>query len=323
MKKLISLITAIAVTASVLSLSACTHENKDSGKIKIITTLFPQYDFAKTIAGEHADVKLLIKPGAESHSYEPTSADMMEIADASMFIYTGDSMENWAKTILDSVKNDSLSVVDVSEGVKIATVDEVSSYESSAHSHTDEETHEDEHSHGIYDPHIWTDPQNAEIIVSNILNALIKLDPDNREIYEKNAENLIKELRLLDKDFETFFSSCENKKIVFGGKFAMYYFAKRYDLQYEAAYDSCSGESEASPGKIAELIEDIKSENLRAVFYEELENPSVAQTIAKETNTQALLLHSCHNVTKDEFESGATYISLMRQNLENLKKGMK
>lgn len=307
------ILAVVIIVVAVACASSCSQNMNIGKKPLVVTTLFPQYDFIRTIAGDKVDVKLLLKPGSDSHSYEPTGADMIEIAKASLFVYTGDEMENWAKTILDSVKSDSLKVVDVSENIEIAMVEDIHNKEHKIHSHDG----------NVYDPHIWTSPLNAIKIVENLLKALISIDGENEEFYKKNAEVLIRELNELDGDFEEFFNSLEKKKLVFGGKFSMHYFAERYGLVCDAAYDTCSTEGEASPGKIAELIEEIKTENLGAVFYAELESPSVAQTIANETNTEALLLHSCHNVTKDEFERGETYISLMRQNFENLKKGMK
>lgn len=305
----------LSVVFALVMFSGCAEsENKNKNeKVKIVTTLFPQYDFARTIASNKADVILLLKPGVSSHSYEPTSADMLEIANADMFVYTGKDMEVWADTVLKSVENDSLKVVDVSKGTKVDFVQ-----------HNEHGT-QDEHSENesVYDPHIWTNPQNAKIIVANILDALKEIDEANSEYYEKNATSLLKELDTLDNDFETFFNSCENKTIVFGGKFAMHYFAQRYGLNCIAAYDTCSGEGEASPGKIAYICDVIRNENLKAVYYEELTDPAVANTIAQETNTTPLLLHSCHNVSENDFNSGETYISLMRKNLENLKEGMK
>ncbi len=315
MKKLISFLTIILIVVASFSMTACSNSIENKAKPTIITTLFPQYDFVRAIAKDKANVKLLLKPGSDSHSYEPTASDMLEIAEAKLFIYTGDAMERWAKTILDSVESETLTVVDVSKNVEIAKISDV-------HQEGEKKADEQGHNHNVYDPHIWTNPQNAIIIVNDILNSLVSIDAKNEEFYKKNAEELIQSLTELDKDFELFFSSVENKKIVFGGKFSMYYFAKRYGLNCKAAYDTCSTEGEASPGKIAELIEEINSENIKAIYFAELENPSVAKTIAAETGAMPLMLHSCHNVTKDEFDRGETYISLMHQNLENLKKGM-
>lgn len=299
------------VIATVFCFSSCADtQEKENKKVKIVTTLFPQYDFARSIAGDRAEVTLLLKPGTESHSYEPTSADMLEIANADIFVYTGKDMEVWADTILQSVENEKLNVVDVSDGVKKALLH-----------HEDGEDEKHSQHETIYDPHIWTNPQNAKIIAKNILNALKETDSENAEYYEDNAQRLFEEFDSLDRDFENFFNSCENKTLVFGGKFAMYYFAERYGLNTIAAYDTCSGEGEASPGKIAYICDVMRKENIKAVYYEELVNPAVANTIASETGAQALLLHSCHNVSESDFSSGETYVSLMRKNLENLKKG--
>ncbi len=313
MKKILIIILSAILLLNFIFLCSCSKTMSSNEKLKVVATLFPQYDFAKVIGGDKAEIKLLLKPGIDSHSYEPTGNDMMEIADSDMFIYTGALMEHWAETILNSISGSDLYIVDVSSGIEV---------EHSVHEHTEEQEHFDEYAHSVYDPHIWTDPLNAKIMVKTILDSFIAKDPKNEVYYAENATKLLNELDSLNNDFVSFFETCKNKKLIFGGKFAMYYFAKRYNLEYEAAYDNCSVQNEPSPGKIAELIDIIKSENINAVFYEELIIPTVAQTIANETGATPLLLHSCHNISTDDFNNGETYVSLMRKNLENLKIGM-
>jgi len=329
MKKILTLILTAVLSVSLLS--GCAAEPKteapapnDAGnsKIKIVATLFPQYDFARQIAGDKAEVTLLLPPGMESHSYEPTPSDVIEINDSDLFIYTGKYMEAWSQKIIDSMKdNGSRSfVLDVSQGIDLVkTEDEV------RHPHEGEETAGSESEHGteLYDPHIWTDPLAAKQMVANILDGLCSVDPSNAGYYKENAANYSKELDDLDAEFKSIVSSGKRNEVIFGSRFALYYFVKRYDIEYEAAFDSCSEETEPSARTIVNLIEKIKKDKIPVIYYAEIEDPKVARSISAETGAKMLLFHSCHNVTKEEFESGATYLSLMKQNAENLKEGLK
>ncbi len=277
-------------------------------KISIVTTLFATYDFTKNITGELCDVTLLLAPGVESHTYEPSPADIIKIKNADLFIYTGKYMESWASGIINDIDTEKTTVADVSENIIL---------DESNHSHA-----HDTHSYHL-DPHIWTSPLNAQVMVQNILDALTVCDPANAQIYKENASAYITELETLDSDFENMINASKTKKIMFGGRFAMNYFAKRYGIEYISAYDSCTSHSEPSAKLVANIIDEMKVKNIGAVYYEELSNHSVADQIALEADAEALLLHSCHNVSRTEYERGETYISLMRQNLENLKKGLK
>lgn len=283
---------------------------KDNGKLKIMTTLFPQYDFTRQIVGDKADVTLLIQSGMESHTYEPTSEDIIKINKADLFVYTGKYMEVWADKILQSVTNDKLKVLDVSKGINL---DE----DEDAH----EEEPQDDHAHE-YDPHIWTSPSNAIAMVDNILKELVVLDKENAEYYTQNAEKFKGELKTLSNDFKKVVSEGKRKKIMFGGRFAMHYFTKEFGLEHESAYDTCSTDSEPSVEVLAHMVDDIKKENIPVIYYEELVDPKIARTISEESGAEMLLMHTCHNVSKEDFDRGVTYISLMRQNLENLKKGL-
>lgn len=324
MKK--SRIWIFTLTILLLFLTGCSSE-KDvtaaketkSDKIQIVATLFPQYDFARQIAGDKAEVTLLLPPGVESHSYEPTPSDIIKINDSDLFLYTGENMEAWAQKIIDSMPDeDSQSLVlDVSEGINLARTEDIEEEH-----HQEEETAENaEHDH-LYDPHIWTDPLNAKIMVSNIEEALCMIDPDNADYYMENAAKYSGELDALDAEFKSIVDNGKRREIIFGSRFALYYFAERYGLDYEAAFDSCSSETEPSAKTVAQLIEVIKKEKIPVIYYAEIEEPKVARSISEETGTKMLMFHSCHNITKEELKSGATYLSLMKQNAENLKKGL-
>lgn len=307
------LCTTVIITM-LMGMTACTISSKDSGKLSIVTTLFPQYDFVKQIAGDKAEVTLLLSPGIEAHSYDPTPSDIVKINESDLFIYTGEYMETWAAQIIKSLEKD-VTILDVSEGI------ELTSSEDEHNEINHDETELEDHNH-VYDPHIWTSPVNAQQMVKTILNELVRIDAENEDYYRKNADSYLAELEELDASFRQVVENADIHTLYFADKFAMYYFTSEYGLSYVSAYDSCSSETEPSAKLVAKMIDEVKEDNAPAVFYAELSNHKAADTISKETGTKELLLHSCHNVSKDEFKDGATYISLMKQNLENLKVGL-
>lgn len=303
-------------------------DSVNTSKIKVVTTLFPQYDFTNQIGKDAVEVKMLLKPGVESHTYEPAPSDIIEINKADIFLYTGDEMEPWVSKILDSLDSD-VMIVDLSKNV---TLDKVEDHD---HEHEDEESddhhhegeseeaehEEDDHVHS-YDPHIWTNPLNAKVMVEDITTALCEVDEANKETFESNANEYLESLDQLDQDIREVVKQAKRKEVVFGGRFAFHYFFEEYGLDYIAAYDSCSSETEPSAKTIATIIDKVKEDKIPVIFYEEFANPKVAESIASATGAKTLLLHSCHNVSTDDYKDGATYLSLMNQNLENLKEAL-
>ena len=336
------IVTLIAITTGC---NIGKYANLDSSKPLIVTTLFPQYDFARQLVKDKAEVVLLLSPGVESHDFEPTPSDIILINKADLFIYTGDEMEPWVAKILDSIDNDELTILDVSEGVETICEEENREHnhvheenqEHDEESHIEAEHSEDnhngniilesdehaghDHSHGA-DPHIWTSPVNAMKMVENIEKALVEIDSKNASFYETNAHEYIHSLEELDSQFRQIVSESDSKTIYFGGRFAMSYFAHEYGLNYVAAFDSCQAESEPSARLIVKIIDLMKAENVNYIFHEEMTDPKAARIIAEEIEGEALLLHSCHNVSKAEMSSGVTYLSLMEQNVENLRKAL-
>ncbi len=298
MKRIFSLLLILC-----LSLSGCTasQPQQDEGKLSIVTSLFPQYDFARAIAGELAEVTLLLPPGAESHSYEPTPADVIKINRADLFVYTGDNLEVWAKTLLSGLEGNP-AILDLSEGVAL--------YGHEGHDHE-----------GV-DPHIFTNPQYAIKMAQSLEDKLCEIDPVNAEAYRTRGAAYRKELENLDADFRQAVAEGKRNKLIFGGRFAFLYFVEEYGISYEAAYDSCSSESEPSAARLAQIMNIVKEEQIPVVFYEELSNHKTADLICAETGAKALLLHSCHNVSKEDLANGAGYLSLMRDNLASLKEGL-
>lgn len=288
-------------------LTGCTpHASKESGdRLTIVATLFPQYDFAREICKDTADVHLLLPPGTDSHSYDPTPKDMLLLQSADLILYTGAAMEPWAEKLIKNVKG---KAQNVSEGILLLSGSDI------------HESHVHEESEAATDPHIWTNPQNAILMAENICEAVSALCPERASFYAENFSAYKNKLENLDAEFEKLTASASRKHIIFGGHFAMRYFTNRYGLTYTAAFDSCSGEAEPSPAHLLNIIETMKKENIKAVYYEELSTPKTAFLIAEETGARALLLHSCHTLSKDE--AGETYLTLMQKNLENLKIGL-
>ncbi|NLD05151.1 MAG: zinc ABC transporter substrate-binding protein [Synergistaceae bacterium] len=283
-------------------------ESKTQEKPMIIATLFPQYDFTKQIVRDRADVQLLLPPGAESHTYEPSPADIIKISKADMFVYTGRYMEHWAERIISSVKGEKMITVDVSKGIKLIR-------------HKDED-HADTHHH-VLDPHIWTDPNNASVMTDNILSALCDAYPANAEYFRKNAADFNSELQKLDSNFRDAVSSGKRNKIVFGGSNAFAYFLERYGLESLSAIDTCSTQADPGVKRITEIISEVKKEKIPVVFYGEMVAPKIAKTISAETGTRLLPLNSCHNLSAEDLKKGRTYVYIMRKNLANLKEGLK
>ena len=321
----------MVILGFVLVLTGCSEGSKEeststSDKIQIVTTLFPQYDFARQIVGDKAEVTLLLPPGMESHSYEPTPADMIKINKADLFIYTGESMEPWAHKIIESVDSEQVRVLDVSQGIPLLAPNEEDDHdhedEDEDHDHEAEveghENSEGDGHHHAYDPHIWTSPKNAKIMVDNILEVLCEVDPQNADYYKANAEAYQLQLDDLNDEFEAVVSSSKRDTIYHSGRFAMQYLMKQYGINYVSA----PFEAEPSAALVAQMINEIKADNIPAIYYEELITPKIAQMISEETGAQMLLLHSCHNVSKEDFNNGVTYLSLMKQNVENLKIGL-
>lgn len=304
--KIISITLVAAIFAPLLAACQSERAQDDDAKLSIVATIFPVYDFAKTVAGDRADVTMLISPGVESHTYDPTPRDIIDIGEADMFLYVGDAMETWAKTIIGGISSE-VNVVSASDGIVL--LEEEHDDEHDGHSHNEENL----------DPHVWTDPTLAAQMAENIRDALIELDPDGADYYTANCLEFTEALYALDQDIYVALYGT-SKAICFGGRFAMRYFARRYGLTVVCPYDSCGDESEPSARDIADVMDYIEQNDVKYIFHEELSVSSVATTIAQETGAELLLLHSCHNVSKDDFDAGVTYLSIMRDNLENLEK---
>lgn len=294
------------------------EEPSNSNKIQIIATLFPNYDFVKQIGGDKVEVTLLLNAGVDSHNYEPSVRDMKNISDSDIFIYTGFTSEPWAEEIIDSLENSNCKIVDSSKNIELVESEEFAeSYNaigSSSHEHSNDLEHYE------YDGHIWLDPQNAIKMIDNICDALCEYDESNSEYYRENAENHKNEIQELDLEIEEAMNNLDSNVLVFGGEFAYSYFIKRYDLEYVSVYSSCGEEAEPSVQEVRSVIDYINENDVKKVYYEELSEGTVAKMISEETEAEAIVFYTLHNVSTGEIEAGENYVSIMRKNLENITK---
>lgn len=308
-KRIIAMIAALPI----LLLCGCGKVQKESEKLQIVTTIFPAYDFARQIFGDKADVTLLLKPGTESHSYDPSAKDIVKIEDCDLFIYNGGESDAWVDNILKTTN-------DVNAVRMMSFVEALEEEDLEGAEDHEEHDHDEE-----YDEHIWTSPKNAALIVDGIKQEAVKVDEKNKDFYEQNAADYSVKINDLNKRFKELLAG-ESRYFVFGDRFPLLYFFKEYGLNYYAAFPGCGAETEPSAQTIAFLTEKLNEGNtLPVVFYIELSNHKLADTLAAENKLSTAEFHTCHNITVDDFSAGESYVTLMERNyqtLENiLKKG--
>lgn len=319
MKKFTSLVLSILlISLSIVALTSCGQKESgsdtDSDKLSIITTIFPYYDFARNIAGDKADIRLLLYPGSEPHSYEPSPSDIVAIENCDIFIYNGGESDEWVESVLNSLQSKNVKILRMMDYI-------TPMYEqSSEHSHEEEDS---EHSHGDeYDEHIWTSVRNAQNLVSSISEVMSQIDKKNSNIYNENENKYLEKLLKLDDEFSEIVQNGVRKEVVFGDRFPFLYFVTDYGLSYECAFPGCSSETEPSISTVTHLIDYVRNEKIPVVFYLDFSNDKTAQLIAEDTGAKTLLFFSCHNVTKVQFEDGESYVSLMEHNADVLKEAL-
>lgn len=299
MKKIPFVVGVVAIIAlGVIAVSNIAQKPKNnSQKITIVTTLFPLYDFAKNIGQDKVEVSLLLPPGVEAHSFEPKPSDIVKISEADVFIYTGKFMEPWVEDIIKGISGKNVKIVDASVGIKMIP------------------------SVGSMDPHIWLDFDNDKTMVQTIAQALSEKDKTNANYYQQKADEYQNKLSALEVEYKTSLSKCKSREIIYGGHYAFGYLASRYNLKYLAA-QGVSPDAEPTARDLVQLVKQIKKDNIKYVFYEELTSPKIAETLANETKAKMLLLNAAHNLTKEDFENKASFLSIMEENLVNLKIGL-
>lgn len=308
-KKLIAIILSAAVF--ICAFSGCSgSSSNDNGKFTVVCTLFPQYDFVRVIAGGKVDLSLMVAPGENPHDYEPMAEELSDAKKADLFIYTGDAMEPW---VTEKIKEKSVNqdyILDASKGISLNI--DMAAHELAEQNNSGETDQ-------LYDPHFWTLPLNAEKMVETITAKLCLLDSANAAYYRANAAAYKPKLEALDTGFRAAVKTGKRKNIVMGGSFALSYFTIEYGIGYLATQNTCSPAAEPDEAMLAKLEKAINSSSAPVVFYRDLSDQKTAKLLSERTGTEMLLFHSCENITKEESESGATYLSLMQKNLENLK----
>ncbi len=303
----------LALTSGIAILTC--SQNVMAKELNIIATNFPQYDFVKNITKDKANVTMLLKIGAEAHSYEPTPKDLIAIEKSDLFVYNGGENDEWIENFL----KDNLSKLNTfafTKEVSLRAEEEVEGMQPEA-----EEEHEDGEEQG-FDEHVWTSPKNDEVILNKLCEAIVKLDPENKDYYEKNASDYINRFKELDQKYSEVISTSKNKTLVFGDRFPLLYFAKDYGLNYYAAFKGCSNETEVSASTIKFLID--KAEQLKApvIFKIELSSDNIASTIAESVNAKVMTFNSGHNITVEEFKAGRTMADLFSDNIPALKEAL-
>ena len=321
MKKFLSFaLSLLIIFITAFSFSSCSSDKenvkKDSSKISVVTTIFPYYDFTRSIAGDKADIKLLLSPGSEPHSYEPSPSDIVAIENCDIFIYNGGESDEWVESVLESIDNKNMKVMRMMDYVDLLYEQNFDHYE---HNHEHEE--HDEHGEE-YDEHIWTSIRNAEKLTDAIYDELSFCDFANKEIYAKNTDIYLSKLQTLDSEISEIVSNAKRKTVVFGDRFPFLYFVTDYSLEYECAFPGCSSETEPSISTVTHMIDFTRNNQVPVVFYLEFSNGKVAKLISEDSGAKTMRFSSCHNVTKDEFADGTSYISLMEQNAKALKEAL-
>ena len=301
-------------------------------RLKIVASNFPCYDFARAITGGKAEITMLIPPGNEVHSYEPTPQDMVTIGSCDLFLYTGGESDEYIEEILDSFSDRSFHTIKIMDFVTLYEEETIEGMQVRGHSHDHDssvpayEADEAENVHAHeqeedeeYDEHVWTSPKNAIQIIKGMEEVISLMDQENAQSYEENAEHYMEEIAKLDKRFEQLFKDHKEQAVFVGDRFPFLYFAKEYGITYFAVFPGCNGESEPSAKTMAFFIEKAKQYQAKTIFYLELSNNQTAQAAAEAVGAGISEFHSCHNVTKEDFLKGVTYVELMEQNYNGLR----
>jgi ABC-type metal ion transport system, periplasmic component/surface adhesin len=311
-KRICILILALIAALALSGCGAKKDEAAANGESRpvIVCSLFPQYDFARSIAGEYASVSQLLPPGVDSHDYEPSVGDMVACDKADLFIYTDDELETWVKALKGGLTH--VRTVRCAEGIDLEALHEEweEKYET-AHEHESESSHAHK-----YDAHIWLDPVLAIKMCENIRDALTELDRAHAEAYRENCASLVKELEDLDARFRAVFEAHPDAVLYFGGKFAYSHFIRRYGAKYYTAYDDCSDEGEPSLGQVVLIKKQMRENHAKYIFTDEMSSGLVAREIARDVGGQTLLFHTCHNLSADE--QGKRFVDVMNENLDHI-----
>lgn len=299
-----------AATESKEALMEAESKDTGGGKLKVIASFYPMYDFAVKIGGDRAEVVCMVPSGTEPHDWEPSASDLKNLEEADLFVYNGAGMEHWVEDVLAGLDHKALVIAEASQGLTFLE----------GHSH-EEEGEEEGHDHGHYDPHVWLSPMNGKKEMEHIKNAYIEADPDHKDYYEANYETYAARFDQLDQSYKDTLASLPNKDIVVSHE-AFGYLCNAYGLN-QMGIEGLSPDSEPDPARMAEIIDFVKERNVKVIFFEELVSPKVAEAVAKETGAVTQVLNPLEGLSDEELKKGADYFSVMEDNLKQLENALK
>ena len=327
----------LVLVVGLLAFLVLNREKFEQKKYSVVSTSFPGYDFARAVTkNTNISTKMLVKPGAETHTYEPTPQDIIDIKNADMFIYVGGDSDTWVEKILkdvDTKKTHVMKLIDLVSTVNEEIVEGMEDEDEHDHEHDHDHSHSHEHDHDHdhkhdhdeeeegpeIDEHVWTSPKKAMEIVKKIAKVASEIDAAEETKINDNAEKYVAEIAQVDKDLHQAIDG-KISEIVVADRFPFRYFADEFGLKYAAAFSGCSEQTEASAKTISFLINKVKQDKIKKIYKIELSNGKIAETVSKDTGAEVLELHSAHNVTADDFSKGVTYVDLMKRNLLALSK---
>ena len=308
----------------VFGLSGCgmakQKADEDDGRLKVVATVFAEYDFLRNIAGDAIHLSMLMMPGADLHAFDPTPKDIMEVQDADLFVTIGGESDSWADKIIDSVDKGNLQTVRLMDCVDTVVEEEIVEG-----METEEEVQEEHGESGEekeFDEHVWTSPKNAIQIVESLRDKLCQMDAANAGAYKENAKSYITKLRKLDEAFMEVIQDGKRREIIVADRFPFRYFADAYDLAYYAAFPGCSTQTGASVETIAFLIRKAKEDGIPVIFHMEMSSEAMCNTICDETGAKKRQLNAVHNISRQDFNKGIGYLELMQENVEVLKEAL-
>ena len=323
---------SLAILLGVMSISipfagmhtaeAKTTEDADK-KLNIVTTIFPEYDWTRAVLGDRADdmnLTMLLDNGTDLHSFQPAVKDIMKVSSCDLLIYVGGESDQWIEDALESAQNKDMKTINLMEVLSDSIKEEetVEGMQESGHGHEDEDEKE-------YDEHVWTSLRNAEVVCDAIAETLEEMDPQNKEVYQSNAESYKEKLSTLDEKYQKTVDTAKQKTLVFADRFPFRYLVDDYGLSYYAAFSGCSAESEASFKTVTFLAGKVDELGVKSVLTMEKSDDRIAQTVienTKEKNQKILQLNSMQSITSEEIADGVTYLSVMGDNLNILKEAL-
>ena len=315
-----------------IKLANILKKKNTSKKYSIVSTSFPGYDFARAVVGNNTDisVKMLLKPGAESHSFEPTPQDILAIKNSNLFLYVGGDSDEWVKKVISEIdpkKTKVLKLIDLVKTKNEEVVEGMQEDEEHDHDHKDDHEHDHKHSHdhkeeAEVDEHVWTSLKNAKEITNKILEAVADFDQAEKKMLSENAKKYTEKISEVDEKIASMVKQAKRKEIIVGDRFPLRYFVDEYGLKYYAAFPGCSEQTEANVKTVSFLAKKIKEDKIPVIFKIELSNGLIAETLSKETGAKVREIQTAHNISEKDFEAGVTYVDLMKRNLEVLKEAL-